>query len=199
MNAMSLWLTMSAVLLAVAEGDVRFGNLQIDEPSVAFVVDGSRWTKNKQIELNEELVRTVAGMPADRQFAVIFFADDKLTSFAGGKLVPATDDNKDKLRAWLEDVELGDDPRPIPALTRAFELKPAAVVFITDGHFDDYDGVESHAASLNKDAKVRVHTVGFFKSVAQDDSRKFVEFMRRLAERNGGRSVVVYADELKKR
>lgn len=195
------WLTVSALLLAVPEGDVRFGDLKVDEPTVAFVVDGSRWTKNKLVELNEELVRTVAGMPADRQFAVIFFADDKLTTFKEGKLVPATDATKDDLKDWLEDeVKLGDKPTPMPALTRALELKPSAVVFVTDGHFKhDYDEIEAHVASINKDAKVHVHTVGFFSTDDEDDSRDFVAFMKRLADRNGGRSVVVYADELKRR
>lgn len=192
-------LAICGVLLALAADDVRFDALKIEEKSVVFVVDGSRWTKNKLKELVDELSYTVESMPADGQFAVMFFADDKVNAFAGGKLVPATDDNKEKLKDWLDDVELGNDPTPKPALTRAFEAKPQAVVLITDGHFDDYDGVAAHIESLNRDRKVHVHTVGFFATEKEDNSRSFATFMKRVAERNGGKFVVVYADELKRR
>jgi hypothetical protein len=198
---MTMWrcFALSPLLLLLASNDVRFGSLKIEERSVAFVADGSRWTKNKQIELNEELVRAIAAMPADAQFAVMFFADEQVSAFGGGALVAATDENKGKLKDWLDGVRLGDQPTPKPALTRAFGLKPERVVFITDGKFKDYDDVEAHVASLNKDAKVRVHTAGFFSTEDEDDSRSFATFMKRLAERNGGRFAVVYADELKRR
>ena len=77
------------------------------------------------------------------------------------------------------------EPTPTPALTRALELKPRSVVFISDGHFDKkaYDGIEAHVASLNREAKAHVHTVGFFSNDDEDDSRDFFEFMKRLAER----------------
>lgn len=193
------YLCAASVLFAFAAGDVRFGSLKIEERSVAFVVDGSRWTKNKLPELIDELGYAAGQMSADDRFAVMFFADDKVSAFADGQLVPATDANKDKLKGWLKDVRLGDAPTPKPALTKAFELRPEAVVLITDGKFKPYDDVESHVASLNADGKVHVHAVGFFSTESEDDSRSFATFMRRLADRNGGRFAVVYADELRRR
>lgn len=183
----------------LAAGDVRFGSLKIEEKSVAFVADGSRWTKNKLPELCDELMFAVNAMSADQRFSIIFFADDQTTAFAGGELVPARDANKDKLKEWLKDVRLGDKSTPISALTRAFELKPDAVVFISDGKFEDYDGVESRVGSMNPERKVHLHAVGFFHDEKEDDSRSFAAFMKRLAERNNGKSAFVYADELKRR
>ena len=177
---------------------VTFGGLEIEGKSVAFVCDGSRWTKNKLEELADELAHTVGQMTADQQFVVIFFADDKTTGFNGGKLMPATDQNKDALRDWLDDLEADGEPTPLPGLTVAFEAKPESVVFITDGVFDDYDEVEAHVAKLNPERKVRVYAVGFFATAAADDSRQFMRFMRALADRNNGRSKAVYADELKR-
>src|SRR5688500_6809780 len=135
-------------------------------------------------------------MTPDQQFAVIFFADDTATGFSDGKLMPATDDNKRLLRDWLHDVQLGDRPTPIPGLTRAFEAKPDTAVFLTDGEFEDYDGVEAHVASLNPQRATSVYAVGFFATEKEDDSRPFVRFMKSLAERNGGRFRALYADEL---
>jgi hypothetical protein len=177
---------------------VKFGGMEIEGKSIAFVCDGSRWTKNKLKELIDELAGTVESMTPDQQFAVIFFADDKTSGPNDGRPLPATEDNKRRLRDWLRGIQLGDKPTPIPGLTRAFEGKPDTVVFITDGEFDDYNGVAEHVATLNAKRGVRVHAVGFFATEDEDDSRSFVRFMKSLAERNGGRFKAVYADELKR-
>jgi hypothetical protein len=177
---------------------VTFGGLEIEGKRVAFVCDGSRWTKNKLDELKDELTHAVRQMTPDQQFAVLFFADDKTTGFNAGKLAAATDQNKDALRDWLKDVEADGEPTPMPGLTTAFEARPDSVVFITDGVFDNYDEVEAHVAKLNPERKVRVYAVGFFATETADDSRQFMRFMRALADRNNGRSKAVYADELKR-
>ena len=188
----------AATVAADAAEPVNFGGLEIEGKSIAFVCDGSRWTKNKLDELRDELVKAIGAMTPDKQFAVIFFADDKATGPNDGKLLPATDDNKRILRDWLDAFQLGDKPTPIPGLDRAFESKPDALLFLSDGEFDDYDGIEAHLAKLNAEREVRVHAVGYFADEAEDDSRSFVRFMKSLAERNGGRFKAVYADELKR-
>ena len=193
------------VLLAVFAGPaaaapvVSFAGHKFEAQRVAFACDGSRWTKNKMIELLEELNHTVEQMAADQEFAIIFFAEDAVTAFAGGKLTPATRDNKRALANWLKDIEARGASTPIPGLTRAFEAKPDAVVFTSGGMFQNYDAVESHVDTLNPKRQTTLHAVGFFKTEAEDDSRDFVKFMRRLAERNGGASRVVYADELERK
>ena len=201
MSALARLTCLSCVLLAPsasAAQPVRLGGLEVEGKSVAFVCDGSRWTKNKLRELTDELAHAMRQMTADQQFAVIFFADDKTTGFNAGKLTAATDANKDALRDWLDDVEADGEPTPIPGLTTAFDAKPDSVVFITDGIFEHYDEVDAHVAKLNPERRVRVYAVGFFANEAADNSRQFMRFMRALADRNNGRSKAVYADELKR-
>jgi hypothetical protein len=178
---------------------VKFGGLEIEGRSVAFVCDGSRWTKNKLEELADELAYAVGQMTPDQHFAVIFFANDRAKGFNDGKLTPSTDENKRALRDWLDDLEVDGQPTPIPGLTKGFEAKPDTVVFITDGIFENYDEVEAHVAKLNPERKVRVFAVGFFATKKADDSRAFVRFMTSLADRNGGGFRAVYADELRRR
>jgi hypothetical protein len=191
-------LTHAAKAFAAAE-PVQFGGLQFDAKSVAFVCDGSRWTQNKFVELKEELGRTMEPLAADQQFAVVFFADDEVKAFNGGALAPATDENRAALKAWLDRLTLGDKSTPQPGLTRGFEAKPDAVVFVSDGRFKDKDDeISAHVDSLNAEIPRRLYTVGFFADDDEDDSRAFVTFMKRLAERNGGAFKAVYANELKR-
>jgi|SRR5688572_1311334 len=187
------------LLAALLAAPVRFADVEIDGKSIAFVCDGSRWTRNKIDELSDELTRTVDAMQPEQQFAVMFFADDRATGFEDGRPVAATDENKRALRDWLKDVKLGENSTPIAGLSRAFEAKPDAIIFVSDGEFKDYDGVEAHVARLNPDRAVRVYTIGFFEDEKEDDSRPFVRFMQKLAEQNGGQFKAVYADELKRR
>jgi hypothetical protein len=197
-RAMLCAIMLASAASAAGAEPVKFGGLEIGGKSIAFVCDGSRWTKSKLPELRDELVKAIDAMTGDQKFAVVFFADDKASGPNGGKLLPATDENKRALRDWFVDFQLGDKPTPIAGLTRAFDDRPETVAFLTDGHFDDYDGVAAHVAKLNPKQAVRVYAVGFFANEAEDDSRSFVTFMKSLAEANRGTFKAVYADELKR-
>jgi hypothetical protein len=178
---------------------LKFMGLAIEGKTIAFVCDGSKWTKNKIDDLADELTKTIEAMQPDQRLAVIFFADDKAFGPSDGKLLVATDQNKRKAANWLEDVELGDKSTPMAGLSRAFEAKPDAVVFVSSGEFGDYDTVQTHVNALNKDHRVRVYTIGFFRSEKEDDSRPFIRLMEQLAEQHRGKSATVYADELRRK
>ena len=182
-----------------AAAKLRFMGIEAEAKRVAFVCDGSRWTQTKDEELAAELLRAVEPLGPGQQFAVIFFADGRAWGPGDGKPLDATDDNKRKLRDWLDALETGHDSTPAAGLERAFEAKPDAVYFVSDGHFGDYDDVARLVARLNPERTARVHTVGYFLNEAEDDSRAFVEFLRKLAEDHGGQSKVAYAEEMDRR
>ena len=177
---------------------VRFMGIEAQANRVAFACDASRWTETKDEELYAELLRAVEPLTPDQHFAVIFFADDKAWGPAGGKPLPATPENKQKLRDWLDAVDLGRDSTPAPGLKLAFEGKPDAVFFTSDGEFAGYDDVARLVAALNPGRATAVHAVGFFLNEDEDDSRTFVEFLRKLADDNGGQFKVAYAQEMKR-
>lgn len=177
---------------------VQFMGVAAEATRVAFVCDGSRWTETKDEELFAELLRAVKPLAPEQEFSVIFFADDKAFGPADGRPMPATEENKAKLREWLDEFELGRDSTPAAGLTRAFEGKPDAVFFISDGNFERYDEVARLVAGLNADGAARVHAIAYFLNEEEDDSRRFVEFMRQIAETNGGQFKVAYADGLRR-
>lgn len=178
---------------------VSFMGIKAEATRVAFVCDGSRWTDTKDEELFAELLRAIEPLVPDQHFAVIFFADDKAWGPEGGKPLAGTPENKKALREWLESVDLGRQSTPAAGLKLAFEGTPDCVFFTSDGNFERYDEVRTLVASLNRGRSVRVHTAGYFLSEEEDDSRSFVEFLKKLADDNGGQSKVAYADEMKRR
>jgi hypothetical protein len=164
---------------------------------IAFVCDGSRWQKDKIDDLADELAVTVQALSADQQVAILFFADGKVFGPSDGRPVPATEENKNAIRSWLRRVKLGREPTPLAGINQAFEAKPDTVVFISDGQFRTFAEVRDRVAVLNRDKAVKLHTIGFFATADQDDSKSFAQFMKQLADDNGGKHAAVYADELK--
>lgn len=173
--------------------------IQTEAKRIAFVCDASRWTETKDEELYAQLLRAVEPLAPEQDFAVIFFADDKAWGPADGKPLPATPENKQKLREWLDATETGRESTPAPGLKLAFDGKPDTVFFVSDGHFADYEDVARLVASLNPGRATRVHAVGFFLNEEEDDSRSYIEFLRKLAEDNGGQFKIAYADAMKRR
>jgi hypothetical protein len=191
---------LSLLALQTARGaTIKFAGVEIEgAKNVAFVCDGSRWMKNKIEDLQIELAAAVDTLAADQQVSIVFFADDKPYGPNDGRPLPATDENKKKLKDWLSHVELGDAPTPMPGITRAFEGKPDTVIFVTEGQFENFDEIESHVAKLNAAKAAKVYPVGFFRSEKEDDSATFARFMKKLAEDYGGKFHAVYVDELKR-
>jgi hypothetical protein len=194
------------ILLAVAATtplrgfarELNFAKVKFDAGKrIAFVCDGSRWQKDKIDDLADELNVTVQSLSAEQQVAILFFADDKVFGPNQGRPLPATDENKQAIRSWLRRVKLGREPTPLAGIDQGFKFKPDTVVFISDGEFRTFAEVLDRVAELNKGKAAKLQTIGFFATADQDDSKSFVEFMKKLAEDNGGKYHAVYADELK--
>jgi hypothetical protein len=195
--AMLVALALATPLCGLAR-EVNFAKVKFDAgKNIAFVVDGSRWQKDKIDDLAGEINVTVQSLSRDEQVAILFFADDKVFGPNDGKPLAATDENKAAIRSWLRRVKLGREPTPLAGINQAFAAKPDTVIFISDGEFRTFAEVLDRVAELNKAKTVKLQTIGFFATAKQDDSRSFVDFMKQLAEDNGGQFHAVYADELK--
>jgi hypothetical protein len=196
--AVLIAVTAAATPLCGFADELNFAKVKLDAGrNIAFVCDGSRWQKDKIDDLADELAVTVQSLTSDQQVAIVFFADGKVFGPSDGRPLPATDENKNAIRSWLRRVKLGREPTPLAGLNQAFEAKPDTVVFISDGEFRTFAEIRDRVAVLNRDKAVKLHTIGFFATADQDDSKSFAQFMKQLAEDNGGKHAAVYADELK--
>jgi len=105
--------------------------------------------------VKHELVASIAGLPEENQFFIIFF-----NTFSVGMeaktLQRATLANKKRHLKWAVSRQGGGGTDPRLALAQAFDLQPDVVYLLTDGQFDTE--VSGEVDRLNT-SRVVVHTI----------------------------------------
>ena len=126
--------------LGAAAGVTFFGK-KSEGRTFVFVVDNSNSMTGGRFETAlDALMRAVEGLGPKQQFYVIFYSDSAYGMFHPQTvpgLVAATDDNKEKLRAWLYSVEMCLNTRGEDAMKRALALNPDVINILGDGAFTD--------------------------------------------------------------
>jgi hypothetical protein len=148
--------------------------------------DGGRFHRAR-----EELVQSLSMLRPEQRFYVFLFNWSTIPMFGPvenpGKLVEATPDNIEKLRAWLYTVlpVSGTDPRR--SLAESLRMKPDAIFLLSDGAFntpgvsDPLLGWDSSKTTVfdvvgHKDAaKIPIHTVAFEDPVAAVGMQRLAE------------------------
>lgn len=126
-----------------------------------FVVDNSNsMTRGRFETALAELIKTVDQLTPRQYFYVIFFSDTAYRMFhpdpASG-LVPATDRNKELLRAWLYSVQMCLHTRGEEAMKTAIALRPDVIYILGDGAFTD-NTEKLLTAPHNR--RIPIHTLG---------------------------------------
>ena len=123
-----------------------------------------------------ELARSIEALTPNQQFYVFLFCYKTRPMFdmslPAVRLVPATNENKYRLKQWLEEIELGPGTDPRVALRTSLALQPSAVFLLSDGAFNGQTSrknrallpgnptVEQVVARRGPD-KIPVHTIAF--------------------------------------
>ena len=146
-----------------------------------FVIDNSNSMTQGRFEtaLNE-LVKAVNQLTPKQRFYVIFYSDTAYPMFhpqPATSLVNATPKNKEKLRYWLDTVQLCLKTNGKEAISAAFALKPDVIFVLGDGAFTD--GASNFFAARPQN-KIPLHTLGM--EVKPKDAASF----QQLAKANGG-------------
>ncbi|MHB8899369.1 MAG: vWA domain-containing protein, partial [Thermoguttaceae bacterium] len=110
-----------------------------------------------------ELLRSIEKLAPYQQFYVILFSDvtDRMFGDESPKpaTIPATPQNKQRLREWIAQVEVGGSTDPREALFLALSIAPDAVFLLSDG---DFNPVTEHPCPLfedNPEAEVLINRV----------------------------------------
>ncbi len=173
----------------------------------------------RRIDLaREELIRTIRELPADTEFAVVFFDGDVCGWPKGRKLKPATGENKKDAIGAIERKELVFGTDIIGALEEAFEYgkygKVDTIILLTDGapytlakegkkkDKDDRPPAHGRKDSVRSDPKVILETVGKLNrkrgikvhTIALGGNCR-VDFLKELAAANGGTFLQVEAGQ----
>ena len=106
--------------------------------SICFMCDNSRSYDEGGFEMVVgELMRSVASLKPEQSFFVVFFSDEAYPMFfpdAVNTLLPATDDNKQRLQAWITNVEKRTGGQGLREAVEIVEsLHPASICFLSDG------------------------------------------------------------------
>jgi hypothetical protein len=141
-------------------GSALFFGTQTKGDRFVFVVDNSSSMKGGRLEMAlAELVKTVEGLSPRQAFYVIFVSDQPYPMFypqPEPQLIPATTQNKSRLREWLPKAILasGKNRELIKAMDMAAVLRPQAVYLLWDGDLKYSDAVRldvmSHLTAPNQ-------------------------------------------------
>jgi hypothetical protein len=175
--------TAAATLPSVATTQplpVTFARLETRGVRVVYVCDLSGSMMNKFESLREALRRSVAGLRAPQSYAVVFFQDDGVYP-KRPELRAATAENEREFERLLGGASAHGSSDAVPALREAFALEPDTIFILTDGDFPNNAQVLSEIRKLNKDRRVKVHTLAYI-----DRGEDYEKFLRAIAEENGG-------------
>ncbi|TWT44021.1 hypothetical protein RAS1_04270 [Phycisphaerae bacterium RAS1] len=177
---------------------------------IAYVVDFSGSIIVAVDDLKRELKRSIAGLRASQTFNVIVFfslatgqQDQYKTESFAPKLVPAEDDARRDFIQWLDRKSPMGGTEPLPALRRAISMNPEAILFFSDGYFDE--AVVGEVKRANARANARIFCYVFDELLLQqsddlpprmtDGARR----LERIAQQNNGWIKIVTGSDIRRR
>jgi len=145
-----------------------------------------------------ELLRSIDQLRDDQMFYVLLFASSTRQMFDKDSLVPAmlpaTKENKARVRKWIMQVKATGGTQPQRALHVGLNLSPSAVFFLSDGKFNKpkptgfFDGEAVDAKTVVQRAnpgKIPVHAIAFEDPASRDN-------MNEISKMTGGEFRYVY-------
>ena len=180
-----------------AAGVTFFKTKVAEAGKVCYLVDSSGSMFEWFGIVQAELIRSIAALGANQQFAVIFLRDGQAIPVSDrgkdARWMPATAENKKAAADWIRGQEARSGEGSADAryaLTAAFKLAgapPDIMFLLTDGVFPQ--ATLDLLARLNKDRKVRIHTIAFIDRVGE-------ELLQQIAKDNGGGYTFISEEDL---
>jgi hypothetical protein len=150
--------------------------------------------------MKREVKRVVEDLPQNSTFNLVSFASKVLPWKP--QLVPAHDSQKHAAVKFLEALKADGETNTYGALEQAFKSTEAdTVYFLSDGYPTvgkvDFNVILADVKKWNATRNIRIHTIAFIAGngkplgIEEGDKSLPKEFMRRLAQENGGRYKLV--------
>lgn len=150
--------------------------------------------------MRREVKRVIEGLPPNAAFTLITFGD-KILPWKPA-LVTASEDKKRAAKRFIDGLLADGATNSYGALEQAFKVADAdTIYFLSDGYPTvgkiDFNAILGDVRKWNATRNLKVHTIAFIagngKPLGIDEGDKSLprEFMRRLAQENGGRYKLV--------
>ena len=160
-------------------GGTTFYGVPTPGRSIAFVIDRSGSMTDVMMYAKYELNRSISQLrPADH-FYVVFFSAHAVQPLPAGKLVPASDENKQAAAKFIDGIVPMGKNDPAGGFRLAFAQKPDVIYLLTDGELDQ--SVIKLVKDLNADSRTKVNTVCLSFGIHDGG-----EVLKQIAEQNGG-------------
>jgi hypothetical protein len=174
---------------AAAAAPAPFGIDAATAKRIVFACDGSGSMIQHWGHLRAQLDRAVESLAPGQSFVVVVFGNNGVQTFPPKNKGWARADaaNKRKYLEWVADIQTTGRSTPLPALELAFAKKPDVIYFAGDEFGDQTRAIAGKVKALNRQKRVKVHTVAYGDAAgAVEIQAEFVEMMRGLAAANGG-------------
>ena len=170
-------------------GGPEFFRLPPSDPAtkIVYVVDKSGSMTDSLVSVQHELKRSLRELGPDKQFHVIFYSSGPALEMPARRLVTATEENKRRAFAFIDEIRAAGETDPSDALQRAFAVGPDTIFLLTDGEFDR--AVVGQVKRANPAGKVSVHTIAFLYQAG-------VKVLQEIAAQNRGDFRFVSAQDL---
>lgn len=183
-------LSSSAKARMQASKGAEFYGIPAQGDRFVFIVDSSRSMIGMRFEdAKRELIYAVRRLSPTQSFYVVFFDQGAKPMMLFGNvptepaLVPATQQNLDRLEQWVATVPNGPWTNPLEAVKLAIKLKPDAIYLLSDGEFTDRGATQRYLTEHNldkqKQPRIVVNTIGL-------DSHAGAGSLSRIAKLHGG-------------
>jgi hypothetical protein len=178
-------------------GTVAHGNRFVYVLDVSGSMKARRGRRKAETRLKcaiDELMYSVDKLMPDQYFYVVLFSYETRHMFDEEtllpQLIPATPENKRRLRAWLEGVRADSGTDPRVALDMALRMRPSAVFLLSDGEFNGQQSKNNRGllngnpsveevVAAHEEHKVPVHTIAL-------EDRANRKNMQTIASQTGG-------------
>ena len=177
---------------------VEFFGASTDSRKICYLVDSSGSMKGIFSRVQKELKDSIGTLLADQYFCIIFFGDERLSEFGGGKLIRATEDAKSGAYDFIDSTQPFGQTNAMAALERALQIRdgggagPSVIYFLTDGFelsTDIREFSQKTSVLLKRFApRTKINTIGFWPA---ESDRRMLEI---VAQKSGGQAVFI-ADE----
>lgn len=177
---------------------------------IAYVVDFSGSIIVAVDDLKRELKRSIGALKPSQAFNVLVFfgipaggQDQYKTESFAPKLVAAEDQARREFMQWLDRRSPMGGTEPLPAIRRALSMNPEAILFFSDGYFDESVVGEIKRANAKVNARICCYAFDELLLQQSDDlPPRMTDGARRLeriAQQNNGWTKIVTGADIRRR
>jgi hypothetical protein len=152
-------------------------------------------------QVKREMIQSIQDLQADKYFGIVFFGNDRVVKFAGGRLVRASSEAKAAAVDFIRSTEVAGRTNALAGFDSAVRMRneigkgPDVILFLSDGfELSDSDAYQFRQGVIELQRRYlggcRVNTIGFWPS---EGDRRLLES---IAYNSGGEFTCVSASDL---